>query len=250
MSTATPPMPDATGQPALSEAQRIINTYVAPTKTFTDIRRKASWWAPWLLIAVVGWGMTFVVGQKIGFEQVTENQMRMQPKQMDRIEKLPPAQRERQISIQVAVTKGIAYCFPLVNLLVLTIIALVLLATANFAAGGDLTFGRTLAVVMYASLPGVVKALLVIVTLLAGVAPEGFTFQNPLASNLSFLATPPGGLYALLAAFDVFTFWTLSLAAIGVSCVSKLKRGTAFAIVFGWWAVLTVIGVGFAAAFS
>jgi hypothetical protein len=249
MSTSQIVSPDA-AQPALSEPQRIINTYVAPTKTFNDVRRNASWWAPWLLMAVVGWGMTFMVAQKVGFEQVAENQLRLQPKAMERIEKLPPDQRARQMRVQVGVTKGIAIGFPIVNLIVLAAIAGILLLTGNFAAGGDLTYGRTLAVVVYASLPNLIKALLVIITLLAGVAPEGFTFQNPLASNLSILASPPGPLYTLLQSIDAFTIWTLSLSAIGLTCISKLKRGTAFGIVFGWWAVTVLIGVGFAAMFS
>ena len=36
----------------LSEGARIVNTFIAPSKTFTDLRRSASWWAPWILIAV------------------------------------------------------------------------------------------------------------------------------------------------------------------------------------------------------
>jgi hypothetical protein len=57
-------------------------------------------------------------------------------------------------------------------------------------------------------------------------------------------------LYSLLSPFDVISFWTLILAAIGISCVSKIKTGTAFAVVFGWFAFLLVIGVGATAAFS
>jgi hypothetical protein len=42
----------------------------------------------------------------------------------------------------------------------------------------------------------------------------------------------------------------LVLGAIGITCISKVKSGTAFAVVFGWFAVLIAIGVGFTAAFS
>jgi hypothetical protein len=52
------------------------------------------------------------------------------------------------------------------------------------------------------------------------------------------------------APLDVFGIWTLSLAAIGFTCVSKVKKGTAFGIVFGWYVVLALVGVGIAAAFS
>jgi hypothetical protein len=36
----------------LSEGRRLIDTFFAPRKTFTDLRRNASWWAPYLIIAV------------------------------------------------------------------------------------------------------------------------------------------------------------------------------------------------------
>jgi hypothetical protein len=57
-------------------------------------------------------------------------------------------------------------------------------------------------------------------------------------------------LRALLAPFDVITIWILVLVAIGVACIAKVKRGTAFAIVFGWFGVVVLFRVGFAAIFS
>jgi hypothetical protein len=49
---------------------------------------------------------------------------------------------------------------------------------------------------------------------------------------------------------DVVTIWTLVLTAIGITCISKVKRGTAFAVVFGWFAVVVLARVALAAAFS
>jgi hypothetical protein len=37
---------------------------------------------------------------------------------------------------------------------------------------------------------------------------------------------------------------------IGFTCLSKVKRGTALAIVFGWWAVFTLTAAALGAAFS
>jgi hypothetical protein len=78
-----------------------------------------------------------------------------------------------------------------------------------------------------------------------------FTFQNPVATNPGYFidraAHPVLG--SLLTSFDIFTIWTLALTAIGITCISKVKRGTAFAVVFGWFGVVVLIGVGLAAAF-
>jgi hypothetical protein len=57
-------------------------------------------------------------------------------------------------------------------------------------------------------------------------------------------------MYGLATALDVFMIWTLVLTAIGFTCVSKIKTGTAYAVVFGWWALLTLVATGLGAAFS
>jgi hypothetical protein len=57
-------------------------------------------------------------------------------------------------------------------------------------------------------------------------------------------------LYSLASSLDIFLIWTLILTAIGFTCVSKVKRSAALAIVFGWWAVLTLTGAALGAAFS
>ena len=81
---------------------------------------------------------------------------------------------------------------------------------------------------------------------------DGFLIQNPAATNLGALLDPTGSpvLYALLSSVDVFTFWSLFLMAIGVTCISKVKRGTAFAVVFGWYGLWVLIKLGLAAASS
>ena len=40
------------GPPPLSQAERVVDTFVAPRKTFTDIRRSASWWLPFVLMVL------------------------------------------------------------------------------------------------------------------------------------------------------------------------------------------------------
>jgi hypothetical protein len=252
MPMGTAPTAIVPDKPLLSQPQRILSMFFEPTKTFTDLRRGTAWWLAWLLIAIVSYGMVAAVATKIGWEQVNENQMKMNPKQAERMEKMDPAQRAQAERIGMMFTKGISYAIPLVSLVVMIVIALVLWLTFNFGFGADLTFGRTLAVVVYSQVVGIVKALLVIITLLAGANPENFTFQNPLASNLGFFVdmNEHRVLYSFASSLDVFTIWILVLAGIGISCVSRVKRGTAWGVVFGWWLFLTLVGVGFAAMMS
>jgi hypothetical protein len=67
---AAAPLPPVASSPApeaapLSEGSRIINTFIAPSKTFTDLRRSAMWWAPWLLISIFSVALIFTIGKQI-----------------------------------------------------------------------------------------------------------------------------------------------------------------------------------------
>ena len=250
MATASAIPPQETAP--LSEVERVIDTFVAPSKTFTDLRRSASWWLPFLISAIVSVAFVYVVDQKVGFRKAMENQIRIQPKQAERMEQMPADQREKVMQQQTGFWKIFSYASPAVGLLFYLIIATVLFATFKFAVSADFQFKTMFALVIYAWLPAVFVSLLAIVSLLAGVSSDGFLIQNPAATNLGALLDPTGSpvLYALLSSVDVFTFWSLFLMAIGVTCISKVKRGTAFAVVFGWYGLWVLIKLGLAAASS
>lgn len=245
---AVPPQEPA----PLSEAQRLVNTFFAPSKTFTDLRRSAVWWAPFLITVVFSTVFVYVVDQKVGFRKVVENQLRLQPKQAERFENMPASQRETAMERQTTITKGISYGFPLLMLAWHAIVAGVLLATLKFGASAEIKYKTLFALVLYAGLPGLFKAVLAVVSLLAGVASDAFTFQNPVATNPGYFidAASSPALFSLLSSIDVLTIWTLVLAAIGITCVSKVKRGAAFAVVFGWYAVTVLLGVAITLLFA
>src|SRR6266849_4025977 len=254
MSTA-PVLPAQTPAPEtapLSQGARIINTFIAPSKTFTDLRRSAAWWAPFLLMVAISTVFVYTAGQKIGFRKIMENQMQAQPKQQARLEQLPADQREEQMQKGAKFTQIISYVFPLITFIIWLIIASVLFATFKFAAGADVSFKISLAIVIYAALPLILKTLLSTLSVVAGMSPDSFSFQNPIASNPGYFMNPADNvfLYGVASAFDIFMIWTLVLTAIGFTCVSKVKRGTAFGIVFGWWLVFTLLGAAIGAAFS
>ena len=249
MSTAADPA--VIGDKPLSQAERIIDTFIAPSKTFTDIRRNASWWAPWLLMAVFSLGMVFVVDKKLGIDTAYENQLRLSPKQMDKIDQMPPDQKAKTLKMGATITRYFSYGWPLMMIIFVGIVAAVLMATFNFGFGAEVTFMQAMAVSMYAFLPGIIKALVAIGVVSAGAA-EGFTFQNPVASNLSPLVDPTSShfLYSVLASIDIFNIWTLILTGIGYSCITRVTRNTCMAVVFGWWIVVTLVSSAIGALFA
>ena len=236
----------------LSEGARIVDTFIAPSKTFTDLRRNASWWAPFLLMIIVSSAMVYTAGQKIGFRKIMENQMQAQPKSQERLDKLPADEHEQRMETGAKFTRVISYIFPVITLIIWLIIATALFATFKLAAGANVTFKVSLAIVVYSALPLMLKTLLAILSLVAGISPDSFSFQNPVASNPGYFMSPAGNvfLYDVASALDIFMIWTLVLTAIGFTCVSKVKSSTAYGVVFGWWAVFTLAGAALGAAFS
>lgn len=256
MSAPGIPSPEAVqGQPALSEPQRIIDTFAAPSKTFQDIRRSAKWWGPFLLTLVISYAFSFSVSQKIGWEQVAENQMKMAPEsRQQQFENMPPDQKANAMAMNVKITKGIAFVFPLFMLIWSFIVALVLMATFNFGLGAEVGWWKSVAIVQYAGLPGIIRALLAIGVIWSGAKdPTDFMIQNSFGSNLGYYMSfgeTPKWLYSIATSVDAFMIWTLVLTAIGFSIVAKKSRGTCYAAVFGWFAVFVLGSAALSAIFS
>src|SRR6185312_10010854 len=148
MSTAvTPPVEPTT--PPLSQVERVIDTFVAPSKTFTDIIRNSNFILAWLVMAVVSIAYSSTVGAKIGWDHVQQTQMRFQPASaQQRLESLPPDQKAQQMRIGLAFTKGIAYGYPIVSLIFLAVVALILWATFSFGLGSEINFLKSWAIVV------------------------------------------------------------------------------------------------------
>lgn len=250
---AAPVMPMPTPEPvALSEGARLVNTFTAPSKTFSDLRRNASWWAPFLLISIVSVAFFYTIDQKIGFRKVSENQIQMSQKATQRMEQLPAEQRAAALQRQANGTKYFCYSYPVTILIWNLVVAALLFATFKFAAGADVKFKTSYAIVTYASLPLVIKTVLGILSVAAGASGDSFLLQNPVATNPGYFLNPADSpfLFSVLTAVDIFMIWTLILTAIGFSSVTKVKQSTAMAIVFGWYLVFVLGGAGFGAAFS
>ena len=251
MTTASLPTP-ATEPAPLSEGARLLHTFIAPRKTFTDLRRSAAWWAPFVVVTMISIIFAAVVDKQVGFRKVVENQIQLSPKQADKIDKLPADQREKVMEQQTAFWRGFSFGFPVVTLIFDLVIAAILFATFKLGLSADLEFKTSFAIIMYANLPLALKSVFATLSLFAGVNADSFLIQNPVASNPGYFVNPVESrlLFSLGSARDVFMIWTLVLTAIGFSCAGKIKRSSALIGVFGWYLVFVLAGAGLSAAFS
>jgi len=229
-----PPSPALTPEPApLSQGVRIVNTFIAPSKTFTDLRRNASWWAPWLLISIVSMVFIWSMGKQIGFEQISKNQI-AHSSRADQFDKLPADQQAKQLAISSKIIAGFGYGSPVLILFYCLIATLALWLTFKLAVGGETTFGQSYAIVMYAWLPGIIGAILGTISMFAGINPEGFDINNPVGTNLAYYLDPDTTgkfVRGMASSLDILSIWSIVLVGIGFACTSKVKRSTAIIVV-------------------
>ncbi|HSK45736.1 MAG TPA: YIP1 family protein [Candidatus Binatia bacterium] len=241
-----PTAPEPAG-PGLSEPQRLVNTFFAPSTTFTDIRRNASWWVPLLLISVFSISFFVMIDKKVGFEQVARTMLANNKA----IQQLSPAQQEQAYARTAIGLKVGEYAAPIFILIYVLITAAVLMATFNFMMDAQVSFSQSMAIVMYGWLPGIVGAVLSIFALSFG-DPEGFRMDNPIGTNPAHFMDPtstPKFLYAMLTSLDVISLWIIVLIGIGfaLNAKKKISTGAAVGTVAVWYFIAKLCGSAFAA---
>ncbi len=253
--SAAPVLPTSPAPPIeptpLSEGARLVNTFVAPSKTFTDLKRNASWWAPWILISIVSVLFMYAISQKVGFEQVSRNQIAHgSPSRAEQFDRLPADQQARQLQITSKFIAVFGYANPALVLFFFLIETVVLWGTFKVATSAETSFKTAYAITMYAALPGVIGGVLAIVSLFAGVNPEAFDINNPAGTNLAYYLdaeTTNKFVRGMASAVDIFSWWSIILIGIGFACTSKVKRSTAITIVAVWFLLFKLLTSGLAA---
>jgi hypothetical protein len=220
----------------LSEGTRLVNTFIAPSKTFTDLRRNANWWGPWLVISIFALVFIYSMDRQIGFDQISRNEIAHSPR-AEQFDKLSPDDQAKQLRFSDALVRYLSYGIPVTILLFFAITTVVLWATFNFGAGAHVSFKTAYAIIFYASLPGIITSILGTISMFAGVSPEGFNVNNPVATNPAYFMDRTGNkfLYGMASGLDIIVIWTIVLMGIGFACNSKVKRGTAISIVAAWY---------------
>jgi len=227
----------------LSQVERVVDAFIAPSKTFTDILRSSAWWLPFLLATVMSVISAYVIEKQVSFDTVVQNTLHDSPKQEQAIAEMEPKQRATQIHTMAISYRIFTYASPVFFLLIAAISSLALWGTFNFGLGTKTTYNQMLAVWMYASLPRILSSILMIVTLYGGNA-EAFNLKNPVGTNPGFyLPDAAPWLRTLLSFVDVIGLWTVALLVIGTAIVAKVKRGQAAAVILGWWIIVLIISV-------
>ena len=247
--------PTAEVTPGLSQGQRLTNIFTAPSKTFEDIKLgHKSWWLPFLIGLVLSYVFFGAITTKIGWHQVAENILNNNPKAQERMSGLNPEQKEGAVRFTEKAAEYPTMVAPVLGLAFTALFAVVLMATINFGFGGKATFGKVFAVFVYGTLPMALAPLLASVVIFTGlVPPDSFNVENPAPVSIgAFLSAQEVGpaLYSLGSRIDFTVIWSMILIGMGLAIVAGVKRSSGYISVFGWWVLIVIIRVGFAALFG
>jgi hypothetical protein len=249
----TPEIPSESDvQPrGMGEGSRLIGVFFEPGKTFKDVAERPGFWAPLILVIVVSLGYMVLFGQHVGWERMIRHQTEMSPQAMQ----LPADQREARIAAGAKFAPIVTYAAILIFVPLVTLIwAAVLLAIVKGMMSAPVRLKQVFAIICYASLPGVIMALLTMAVMFMK-PPDDFNLQNPLVFNpAAFMdqATTSKFVYSLASAFDLFTLWKLVLIAIGLKAAAgkQVSMGGAMTAALLPWAIWTLCAASLAGVFN
>jgi len=235
--------------PGLSEPQRLVNVFIAPNKTFEDLKRNPSWWIPWLITGIFSIIFAAVAVQRIDIPRFLQQQIEKSPSAQRRLEQLTPEQRERGMAVQATIVKGTFFAFPVISLLSGLVIATILLAVFNFMLGAEVPFQRAMAVVFYSYVPLIISTVLLTVSLLASPDPNTIDLTNPMPTNPGFFMDPQGNkfIYAILSSLDIFSIWVVTLLGLGFAKASSNRRPSVSTGITTMFVVFAIFVLGRAA---
>jgi len=247
---ATIPVPAPEAQVSISPFGRVLGVLFSPGKTFEDIVRKPSWMLPIVLTTILSIAVSFSIDQRINWREFMSQQIEKSP----RAAQMSAEQKQQQIEggakFSPAFTYGIGLLGPILGALV---VSLVMWGAYSLLGGASTNFGTAFSITSHAFLTGLISSPLFILILY--LKPYGTAdLENPIAANLAAFLPDESAkwLVALCKSFDIFTFWTLILLAIGFAAVNpkKLKGSKTYTIAFGVWAAFVACRVGWAFIFS
>jgi hypothetical protein len=251
MATTTAVSPDAPEpQPQMSAISRVFGVLFSPQKTFEDIVRKPGWLFPIALLTILSIAVSFGLNQRVNWREFMSQQIEKSPQASS----LSADQKEQRIEAGAKFAPISTYVFGTLGPLVIAlIIGLVMWGAYSLLGGVSTNFSTAMAITAHAFMTGLISSPLFLLVIFLK-APGTIDLENPVATNLAAVLPDESAkwLVALCKSFDVFTFWTLILIAIGFAVTNpkKLKGGKPYMIAFGVWAAYVVCRVGFAFIFS
>jgi len=251
-----PPPPPTAGTAAvvpeetMSTSQTLTGIFFEPGRVFTALRDRPRFLAAAIVCTIALMAFTVLFFQRVGFERVVTESIDASP----RAANMTPEQKEQAIRMQSGPVFKVIF-----TIVPVFFVALIIAAGAGLYLLGSMLMGRklgykqALSVWTYSSMPPIVVSMLLNIILLFLKSPDDFDVvrasrRGLVQANLGLLvdmkASPVIG--TLLGSIDVFAFYGLFLAALGLRKVGKMSSGSAWGIVLTIWIVGLIVRMALA----
>ncbi len=245
-STPPPPVMQTPGAlpPTMSTPETLTGIFFEPERTFDSLRERPRFLVAGLVMVVVFMAFYLFYLQRVGYENLitaeTEVNAQKNPDMSDENK-----QQARDIQLKPFV-KAIRYATPPIGFVIVFAAGAAIYLLGVIMMGKSMTYKQALAVWVYSGLPPLVLMMLANIVLLL-VRPPDPTDYDAVASGLRGLVhANPGAfmssaaspvLVTILGALDLFAFYGLFLAALGLRRVARLSAGSAWAIALVIWLI-------------
>jgi hypothetical protein len=226
----------------MSIARLLVQTFTAPVTGLTAAVARRSIVAPLLLATVVSLAFAAVLVPRADFDGPALEALDKKPD----AEQMSPHEREAELEqarkVRTVGTYGAALFEPALRAL----LAACFTWAAFRLALSRPPFAATLSVMSWATLPLALQLLLSLPALLRSrsIAPEHTPFLLPSSLAALLPETAPIPLRGLAGGLDLFSLWSVALAALGMAHVAQVSRRRATTIVvLVWLAFVLVVDV-------
>jgi hypothetical protein len=238
----------ASASSSAQTGRTLYGIFAEPVRTFDALRVRPRFFAAAIIVAALTLTLNGLLIRKIGYENIVRHQIE------GRASGLDAQQRERLIQRQLSVVvESLAFTSPLFNLAITLAIGAVLYWLGALAFGRVITYRQALCVWTYSTLPPTALAMLISIALVLLQPLDKLGAVHPssglVLANLGFLVNSRQHpeLATVLGMLDIFSFYGLLLAALGLRRVARLSVGAAVAIVLTLWVLSLIFRVALAA---
>jgi hypothetical protein len=227
-------------QQEMNVVQRVFGVFFSPRKTFEDIDRKPDWVVPMVIVVIIAVLFTIII-MPIALPQQMD-------KQREKFEERGMSDEEIERAMEMGGKFGriIGPIGAAVGSVVyLLAIAGIFMFVGNTILGGKTTFKKLVSVVCYSSLIGSLNSIILLPMILSRKTME---VHFSLAAFMSADASETF-LYQLLKKIDLFAFWQIVVAGIGVAVIYKFTTKKAIAMVASLYVLYMVISLAWTAIF-
>jgi hypothetical protein len=254
-----PPPPPSSPEPppaesTMSTMETTTGIFFEPTRVFQALRNRPRFLIATIICTVFYMAFQITFMQKVGYERVMREAVENGP----RADQMTPEQKEAAIQMQSGpIVKAISFASaPLIFAIIFAGgAALYLLGSMLMAK--QITYKQAIAVWAYSSLPPIVLSMVVNLVLIFLKSPDDYDIVSAsrrglVRANLSFLSDAKAApiLFTVLGSLDVFAFYGMFLAALGLRKVGKMSSGSAWGVVLGIWIFGLVVRIALAGLFG